>query len=105
MPRNGGCKRLEKPIQKEILRLLKSRGAWPVKVIAANINGCPDILCCYKGLFVALEVKATSGRVTPLQQYNNQKINDKAEGIARVVRSAEEVEVLLEEIDGKNNQV
>ncbi len=104
MPRNGGYKRLEKPTQTAVLNLLESRGAWCQNIVAASKRGCPDVIGCYKGLFLAFETKSLSGKPTPLQEYNIEKIHE-AEGIAHVVRSAEEVEVLLEEIDDKNNQV
>jgi len=99
MPRNGDCKRLEKPIQKKILRLLQKRGAWAVKVMTANFNGCPDILCCYRGQFIAFEIKSSSGVPTPLQTYNIDKIHE-ADGVAHVVRNVEEVEIILQTLKG-----
>lgn len=57
--------------------------------------GVPDIICCYKGLFIAFEVKAESGKATALQDATIQRIR-KAGGIAEVVRSVEEVKRIIE---------
>ncbi|MBP3200170.1 MAG: VRR-NUC domain-containing protein [Lachnospiraceae bacterium] len=57
--------------------------------------GVPDIICCYKGLFIAFEVKAESGKATALQDATIKRIR-KAGGIAEVVRSVEEVKRIIE---------
>ena len=57
--------------------------------------GVPDIICCYKGLFIAFEVKAESGKATSLQDATIKRIR-KAGGIAEVVRSVEEVKRIIE---------
>lgn len=88
----------EQKIQASILNLMKERGAYCVKVMAANRNGVPDIIACYKGQFVAIEVKDKYGRPTELQQANIRQIRT-ALGYAIVAWSVEEVEHLLEEID------
>jgi hypothetical protein len=38
-------------------------------------SGIPDILCCIKGKFIALELKAENGKASALQKYNIDKIN------------------------------
>ena len=88
----------EQKIQASILSALKERGAYCVKVMAANRNGVPDIIACYKGQFVAIEVKDKYGRPTPLQQANIQQIR-KADGWAIVAWSVDEALSVLEEID------
>ena len=57
--------------------------------------GVPDIICCYKGLFIAFEVKAEDGKATVLQDATIKRIR-KAGGIAEVVRSVEEVKRIIE---------
>lgn len=57
--------------------------------------GVPDIICCYKGLFVALEVKAEDGNATTLQNATIKRIR-KAGGIAEIVRSVDEVKRIIE---------
>lgn len=88
----------ESQVQTKILKYLKSLdNVWVVKTITCNINGVPDILVCYRGRFVAFEVKRESGGVVaPLQKVQIQRIND-AGGVAHVVRSVDEVKKILEE--------
>lgn len=57
--------------------------------------GVPDIICCYKGLFIAFEVKTDDGKTTALQDATIKRIR-KAGGIAEVVRSVEEVKRIIE---------
>ena len=59
--------------------------------------GIPDIICCYKGKFVAFEVKAGNGRTTVLQEIMLRKIREVG-GTAQVVRSVGEVKEIIEKI-------
>lgn len=90
----------EQAIQTKLLNFLKSKGAYTVKVIEAGKAGVPDILACYKGVFLGIEVKRpeTLKRVTPLQVYNLDKINE-AGGLGRVVADVNTLAKILEEID------
>ena len=56
--------------------------------------GVPDIICCYKGRFIAIEVKAPDGKATALQDATIRRIIG-AGGIARIVRSLEEVKSII----------
>jgi hypothetical protein len=61
----------EKQIVNKIKLALQERGAWVVKTHGSpHLAGLPDILVCYRGRFIALEVKKpdTRGTVTPRQQ-------------------------------------
>ena len=62
-----------------------------------NRSGVPDIICCLNGKFIAFEVKAEKGKITPLQEYNIQAIKV-SDGNAYVVRSVEEVKEILSKI-------
>lgn len=90
----------ESQIQSIIMQNLRNRGAYIVKVIVATKTGIPDILCCYRGKFIGIEVKRpeTIKTVTELQKYNIEEIK-KAGGIAIVATSALDVINLLEDID------
>jgi Holliday junction resolvase len=57
--------------------------------------GIPDIIACVNGRFVAFEVKTASGKATKLQEATIRKILN-AGGVAAVVRSVDEVKVILE---------
>lgn len=59
--------------------------------------GIPDIICCYNGRFVAFEVKAEKGKTTVLQEITLRKIR-KAGGTAVIVRSVDEVKVIIEKL-------
>jgi len=65
-----------------------------VKTVIANRAGVPDILICYKGKFVAFEVKSGKGRLSPLQELNLTNIINNG-GQAHCVRSLAEVEEVM----------
>lgn len=55
-----------------------------MKVQQVSKSGTPDILMCLNGLFVAIELKTDKGRLSPLQEYNLNKIAESG-GIALVM--------------------
>ena len=61
-------------------------------------SGIPDIICCYKGRFLGLEVKLPRGKLTALQKRALEKINA-AGGIARRVESVDDVKAVIEWIE------
>ena len=90
--------RLEAPIQKDILDFLKTvpysnfakiaQGPW-------SKNGVVDIVGCYYGRSVVIEVKREIKRPTSLQtMYLNDNI--KAQGFSAVARSVADVEGVLD---------
>ena len=87
----------EQALQKKILTYLDSMGCWTVKTISCNKNGVCDILCCYRGRFVAFEVKRQGKlrEVSKIQQYQINKINE-AGGSAHAVDSLEKVVTIVE---------
>lgn len=56
--------------------------------------GFPDLLVCYKGYFVSLEVKTDNGKATEQQVITMDRIN-KSGGCAGVVRSVYDVDLML----------
>lgn len=85
---------LEKTIVNGILKYLKSLDGCFCFKHNGLVAGIPDILCCYKGQFIAFEVKTKKGRVSKLQKVVIEKIN-KAGGVACVVRSVNEVKDVI----------
>ena len=89
----------ESAVQKKIIDYLHSIGAWTVKTIQCNKAGVLDILCCYKGKFVALEVKrdiyAKMNETSELQQRTIKQIIA-AGGVAGVVTCVTEVKDILD---------
>lgn len=61
-------------------------------------KGFPDIILCYKGSFVGLEVKADKGKQSKEQMWNERKIKDNY-GYYFIVKSLEDVKKVLEELD------
>ena len=62
----------EKSFEQKIKRFLDEEGAYWVKFFANSYtrSGVPDLLCCVKGHFVAVEVKAPNGKPSLLQIHN-----------------------------------
>jgi len=62
--------------------------------------GIPDIICCYRGVFLAIECKAPGkvANTTPLQMAQITGIRD-AQGHALVVDSVDTLKVYLKFID------
>jgi len=61
----------ESRVKDDVKKLLTERGIWyymPVQT-GYGVGGIPDFICCWKGLFIALETKAPGreNAVTPLQ--------------------------------------
>jgi Holliday junction resolvase len=64
----------EQRIQTEIVKYIESIGGYVVKVMVANSNGTPDLICCIDGKFLAIEVKKDGGKVSELQKHHIKKI-------------------------------
>jgi penicillin-binding protein-related factor A (putative recombinase) len=94
-------KESEKDIQKIILDDLSYRGAVEIKFNNVGIRkadgkyipprqlGVPDILACYKGRFIAIEVKSTGKKPTEHQQAFLNRITE-AKGYAFWVDSVDQ---------------
>jgi Holliday junction resolvase len=97
---------LEAAVVRRITRLLDARGAWWVKTTGVSKVGCPDLLVCYRGRFLAIEVKRSvesSYQLTPKQQHELRKIR-KADGHAYVAYSEDDVKLVLAEVDAATEQ-
>lgn len=68
----------ESKIQSEIIKYLKEKNYYVVKVIVANVSGVPDILFCKDGAFCAIEVKdkGKKAKVTELQKFHLELIRN-----------------------------
>ena len=88
----------EKTITNQILKYLKSLPecfAFKEHGGLYGTSGIPDIIVCYKGKFLAFEVKTEKGKLSKLQEMAIAKIR-KANGMAFKVTSLEEVKKILE---------
>ena len=90
----------EQDFQSKIVKYLEAQGAYVVKVVAASKKGVPDVLCCYKGKFLAIEVKTptTRANVSELQDYNLRKV-DEAGGWSGVAVDIADILPMLERIN------
>ena len=89
-------------VKKKIKEYLVTTGAWYYMPVSNGMGrvGCPDILVCYKGYFLAFEVKSPGkiANTTANQDREIAGINN-AKGVAIVVDSVEQV---MEVIDDYN---
>ncbi len=86
----------EQSIQTKIMAYLNKLGAYNVKTISTNTAGTPDVLCCFKGHFLAVEVKRPGGKVSELQKHHLNRIKESG-GIAVVAYGIDEVRDALSE--------
>ena len=84
----------EADIQRKIIKYLEGRGAYVVRVMKASKAGVHDLVVCWGGQFITLEVKAPGGRVSELQEYHIYLV-EKAGGKSFVVKSVQDVEAAL----------
>lgn len=90
---------LESKIQRQIIAFLKRKKVYHFRFQAqSNLNGLPDIICLYKGFFLGLELKKEDGKPTGLQLRKIKTINENG-GIGVIIRSVEEVDKILTDID------
>lgn len=92
---------LESRVVKAILAALRKRGGFWNKTHGNPLvtRGLPDIIGCYRGRYIALEVKRSPDESpTKLQAYRISEIT-RAGGVARVISSVEEALALLDRID------
>lgn len=91
----------EAKVKKKVVQILKQRGAYYFYPVTGGYgrSGVPDIIACYKGLFIGIECKAGTNKPTALQQKNLTDI-ETAGGVALVVNeeNIEEVCQTLETI-------
>lgn len=95
----------ESQLTSQIKNLLKSKGAYCEKIFGGGYqaSGIPDILCCYRGYFIAIEVKSPTGkgRASDIQKLKIKAIRD-AGGVAFITDNIEDVERVLKFIDDGN---
>lgn len=90
----------EKTIENKIKSYLKSVGAYYFKHHGNQFSqvGVPDIIACYCGYFIGIEVKNEKGKTSPLQDVNLELIKN-AGGYSLVARSVEDVKWVIEDIE------
>lgn len=88
----------EKKVKKKVVEILKQYGAYYFYPVTGGFgaSGVPDIIACYNGRFLGIEVKADAKKRGPtaLQQKNLSQIN--ATGGVGVVIDANNLDELEE---------
>ncbi len=76
----------EKRYEMQVRKFLESKGCWILKTYSNGVQraGVPDLLVCYRGKFLGLEIKASNGRPSELQLWNIEKIKE-AGGYATIL--------------------
>lgn len=80
----------------KVTQLLRLVGAMPIRQAQSTRKGIADLLVCYKGRFIALELKSINGIASPQQLKFIDDIKH-ADGIAGVCYSLNDVYLLLEQ--------
>ena len=87
----------EGKVKKKVKEYLQSIGAWYYMPVSNGMGrvGCPDILVCYKGMFMAFETKAP-GKIKTVTANQQREIDgiQRANGLANVVDDVEQVKSL-----------
>jgi Holliday junction resolvase len=91
----------EAKVKKKVVDVLKKNGAYYFFPATGGYgrSGVPDIVSCYRGVFIAIECKAGTNKPTPLQQAEIGKIKQ-AQGFVLVVNedNIDDVSTLLRDI-------
>lgn len=76
----------EAKVKAKLYKIMKEWGVYYFSPVTGGYgkSGVPDIICCYKGRFIAIECKAGKNKPTPLQEAEMEKIRT-AQGVAAVI--------------------
>ena len=98
LKKNG--KKEETNLQRKIQEYLVSKGAYEFKVHGSAYMkaGIPDIISCYKGLFIGIECKIGKNKMSKLQEEHRDQILA-AGGIHILAYNLEDVKKIIEKID------
>ena len=68
----------EARVKAQVVKVLKKLGVYYFYPVTGGYgtSGVPDIVCCYRGLFFAIECKANGNKPTPLQEVQIRKIKE-----------------------------
>ena len=92
----------EGKVKAAVRKVLKENNVWFFQPMqnGMGVVGIPDFVCCYKGIFLAIETKAPGkiANVTPNQRRVIENIRD-ANGFAWVVDDPADLGALFNAID------
>lgn len=91
----------EAKVKKKVVEVLKRYNVYYFFPATGGYgkSGVPDIICCYKGRFIAVECKSGNNEPTALQWKNLTAIHD-ARGVALVIneRNIGDIEISLKAV-------
>jgi Holliday junction resolvase len=91
----------EAKVKKRVVNVLKENGAYYFFPATGGYgrSGVPDIVACYRGVFIGIECKAGNNKPTSLQEAEMRKIRE-ANGFTLVINeeNINDVKVLLKDI-------
>ena len=94
----------EAKVKKKVYKILKEKGAYYFSPIMNGFGkmGVPDVIACYRGVFIGIECKAGKNKPTPLQQKNLDDIT-KEGGLAYVINedNVNLVEVVIQKLNSE----
>ena len=91
----------ESALTNAIMKRLRAHGGFWIKIHggASQVSGIPDIIGCYRGRFIAMEVKRPGAElVSPRQRLMLERISE-AKGTCGVITRASDAVNMLVEID------
>ena len=88
----------EAKVKNKVKKILDSLGCYHFSPQTGGYgkSGVPDIIACYKGMFIAIECKAGKGKLTALQKYNMEEIT-RNNGLAIMINEGN-IESLLTQL-------
>lgn len=97
----------ESKVKAAVVKLIKAYGGYYFFPATHGYgrSGVPDVVCCIKGKFLAIECKAGKGTTTTLQDREINAIRT-AQGIAAVARETnlDMIEQILKELTHDNKE-
>lgn len=67
----------EQKIQSKIIKKLKEKGYFVIKLIKTNVNGIPDLIAVKENETIFIEVKRPNGKLSELQKVRIQELRNK----------------------------
>lgn len=86
----------ESELQEKCIEYLKKNDIYYINKYGdgRSAKGCPDLLCCINGKFVAFELKVGNGKMKPDQRIHKVRI-ERSGGIHYTPRSLDEFKVMI----------
>lgn len=90
----------ESVLVESIKKYLRSKGAYVEKIWGGGFQsaGIPDLIACYKGRFLGIEVKVGNNKPSEIQEVKLEMINNSG-GVGIVVWDLETVKNIISVID------